>query len=373
MSDLTRRSFVSLAALGGGTALFGCASRPVTKTPLHSGASGPARDFSAQAVSSAHFAGRLDHSDEFLSSVDPELRPALKLLRTEQREKLLDSAMRDRSLRLPAPSVAERTIPGPKDNPQLRVLIVNSLPERVRPAVLSIHGDGFIHGSPEKSWPGTRGLQTIALDHDCVVMAVDYRLAPATPFPGALDDLYAALKWLHTHADSLGVDRERIALMGESAGGGLAAMLAFAARDRGEVPIRSQLLIYPALDDRTGITSKVPPHIGAYVVTAKGMRSAWSQFLGVPAGARTVPKGSVPGRILDVRGLPPTYIGVGSVDLFVNDCISFASRLINAGIATELNVVPGAYHAFFIFAPQANVSRQFISSYNNFLSRTLYS
>src|SRR5205085_5133527 len=147
---------------------------------------------------------------------------------------------------------------------------------------------------------------------------------PATKFPGSLEDNYAGLKWLFQNAGELGVDTKRIAVMGESAGGGHAAMLAIAARDRGEVPVMYQALIYPMLDDRTGSTRKVPPHIGTIGWTAEQNRNGWTSLLGVPAGAAKVPDGSVPSRLDDVRGLPPAYIGVGAIDRFVEADITYA-------------------------------------------------
>jgi acetyl esterase/lipase len=134
--------------------------------------------------------------------------------------------------------------------------------------------------------------------------------------------------------------------MGESAGGGHAAMLAIAARDRGEVPLVYQALIYPMLDDRTGSTRKPPPYIGAVFWTPEENRFGWTSLLGVPAGSARVPNGAVPARIRDLRGLPPAFIGVGSIDLFVDEDIDYARRLIDAGVPTELNVVPGAFHGF---------------------------
>jgi acetyl esterase/lipase len=201
------------------------------------------------------------------------------------------------------------------------------------------------------------------------VVSIDYRLAPETRFPGSLEDNYAALKWLHSNAQSLGVDPTRVAVMGESAGGGHAAMLAIAARDRGEIPLLFQLLIYPMLDDRTGSTREVPRHIGAFIWTPDANRFGWSSLLGMPAGSGSVPEGSVPARARDLKGLPPTYIGVGSLDLFVNEDIEFAGRLIDAGVPTELDVVPGAYHGFFFLVPNAAVSRRFSDSYNAALAK----
>jgi acetyl esterase/lipase len=212
-------------------------------------------------------------------------------------------------------------------------------------------------------------LQRIALDHDCVIVTVDYRLAPETPFPGSLEDNYAALKWLHRSADSLGVDASRIVVMGESAGGGHAAMLAIAARDRGEAPIAFQLLIYPMLDDRTGSSRRVPPYVGAYVWLPAENRFAWSCLLGMPAGSGMVPIGAVPARVENLVGLPPTFVGVGSIDLFVDEDIHYARRLITSGVPTELCVVSGAYHGFDVIAPEAARSKDFVVTWSAALAR----
>jgi acetyl esterase/lipase len=245
---------------------------------------------------------------------------------------------------LESPAWETRTIPGPAGAPDVEVVIVNAGREGVpRPAILHTHGGGFLYMHAKDV---VFMLQETAAALDCVIVSVDYRLAPETPFPGSLEDNYAALKWLHAHADTLGADPKRIALMGESAGGGHAAMLAIAARDRGEVPVIYQALTYPMLDDRTGSTRAVPPHIGAFIWRAVENAFGWSCFLGVPAGSQTVPYGAVPARVEDLRGLPPAFIAVGSIDLFVAEDIEYARRLNDAGVPVELHVYPGCVHAF---------------------------
>lgn len=267
---------------------------------------------------------------------------------------------------LPRPEVIVRTIPGPANAPDVRISIVNARRGTARPALLYLHGGGFVAGSAA----GEMAMaQRIALDHDCVAVSVDYRLAPETRFPGPMEDNYAALLWLYRHAAELGVDVGRIALMGCSGGGGHAAILAAAATDRGEVPIRFQLLLSPMLDDRTGSSRAVPAAIGTFIWTAASNRFGWSSLLGVPAGRRRVPDGAVPSRRSDLRGLPPTYIGVGAIDLFVEENIAYAMRLMAAGVPVELDVVPGAYHIFFAIKPDASVSKRFIASYNDALAR----
>jgi acetyl esterase/lipase len=206
----------------------------------------------------------------------------------------------------------------------------------------------------------------------CLVVSVDYRLAPGTKFPGSLNDNYAALLWVYHHADELGIDRQRIAIAGESAGGGHAAALAIHARDRGEVPIIFQLLIYPMLDDRTGSTRAVPPPIGQIGWGAGSNKLGWTSLLGVPAGSATVPYGSVPARVENLAGLPPAFIGVGAIDLFVDEDVEYARRLIDAAVPTQLLVVPGAYHAFDLSVPDAKVSKAFTASIAAALQRAFH-
>jgi acetyl esterase/lipase len=231
--------------------------------------------------------------------------------------------------------------------------------------LLHMHGGGFMMPDP---WLPPR-LQGIATDCHCVVVSVDYRLAPETRYPGSLEDNYAALKWVHAHAAELGIDRSRIAVGGESAGGGHAASLAIHARDRNEVPIVFQLLIYAGLDDRTGSTRPAPPAVGHFMWNASANRLAWSSLLGVPAGSSRVPAAAVPARVATVAGLPPAWIGVGALDLFVEEDMEYARRLVHAGVATELLVVRGAFHGFDLVVPDAEASKQFSASWKSALRK----
>lgn len=245
---------------------------------------------------------------------------------------------------LPAPGWAQEMLPGRKDQPPVRVYAINAgQKDKPRPAIVHMHGGGYVLGEARIS---LRSMQEVAAALDCVVVTVDYRLAPETRFPGALEDNYTALKWVYDQAAILGVDRARIAVMGESAGGGHAAMLAIAARDRGEVPLCYQALVYPMLDDRTGSSFRKPPFMGALVWNEAKNRFGWSSLLGRPAGSAKVPPGSVPARVADLNGLPPTFIGVGSIDLFVDEDVDYARRLLDAGVACELVVIPGGFHGF---------------------------
>ena len=343
----------------------------ISRRDLLLGASGSVTSVAAGTSLIGCAAASVDPSTAFdpASHVHPELRasvPGLQAMAKQLGPPTLEGLSAARKSfapppLLPQPEWTERIIRGPQDS-NLRVYVVNGgVRERPRPVILHTHGGGFISGSARFSLPL---VQEIAAAVNCVVVSVDYRLAPETRFPGSLEDNYAGLKWVYDSAAELGVDRSRIGLLGESAGGGHAAMLAIAARDRGEVPLAYQALIYPMLDDRTGSTRAVPSHIGTLAWTAELNRFGWAALLGVRPGSRRVPDGAVPARVANLRGLPPTFIGVGSIDLFVREDVEYAERLIDAGVPTELHVIPGAFHAFEAIVPQAQVSKSFKASIN---------
>ena len=310
--------------------------------------------------------------------VDPELKPILQASLKQSPQMVWSEntlpGVRQRSASLTRPPLArpaffERMIPGAAGAPDVHVVVIGaSADAAVRPGVLHIHGGGYIVGSAAE---GIAPLQLLSAAQGCTVVSVDYRLAPETRFPGSLEDNYAALRWLHANAKELGVDRNRIALLGESAGGGHVAALALAARDRGEVPVAMQVMLYPMLDDRTGSSRAVPPPLGSFVWDAAANRFGWSSLLGVPAGSASVPRGSVPARVENLRGLPPTFIGVGSIDLFVEEDIAYSQRLIQAGVPTELFIAPGGYHGFDIIVPEARISKRFKAAWNDALHRGL--
>jgi acetyl esterase/lipase len=296
--------------------------------------------------------------------VAEELLPALDMLpafdfNAELLAFIRGGGGREMGLKPPTHSPAQQAVvcavhlaPGPPGAPNVRVLLYTppGVPTAPRPAFLHFHGGGFVIGTPELNDGSNRML---AADLGCVVASVDYRLAPETRFPGALEDGYAALAWLHAEAETLGVDRARIAIGGESAGASHAARLAILARDRGEFPICLQLLDSPALDDRTGSVAEPHPFCGEFVWTASSNRFGWSALLGVDAGSAEVPTDAVPARIGDLSGLAPCFIAVGALDLFLEESIEYASRLIRAGVPTELHVIPGAFHGFAVVGGDA--------------------
>lgn len=291
--------------------------------------------------------------DAILATVNPELRTFAKtILEFTSKAPPLSMATlakqrQGMSAFLPKPRpevpVERRSVPGGNGAPDVEIYVVNMKAGTGRPCIVYIHGGGFVSGSAKDS---IRASQDLATALDCVVIAVEYRLAPETTYSGSIEDNYAALRWTHGNAAALGIDRAKIAIMGESAGGGHAALLAIVARDRGEVPVCFQCLVYPMLDDRTGTSRAVPWHQGKIIWNPQSNRFGWESFLGGKAGVAQVPAGAVPARVADLAGLPPAWIGVGSIDLFVDEDVDYAQRLNAAGVPAELIVVPGAFHGF---------------------------
>ncbi|HZG87983.1 alpha/beta hydrolase [Paenibacillus sp.] len=239
--------------------------------------------------------------------------------------------------------VTETFIPGPPDAPDVRVILIQPKERSApSPGYLDIHGGGMILGTADA---GNYENAMLCAELGCTVVSVDYRLAPETPSPGPIEDCYAALRWMHANALELGIDRDKIAIGGGSAGGGLAASLALLARDRGEVNILFQRLQFPMLDDRTCIADS-NPYNGEYVWTRECNTLGWKSLLGHDPGAEGVSPYAAPARAEDLTGLPATFISVGAIDLFAEECIEYAKRLIRAGVPTELHVYPGAPHGF---------------------------
>lgn len=231
-----------------------------------------------------------------------------------------------------------------------------ALPEPA-PALLWLHGGGYVMGSARQEDTYCRRLAHLAQVN---VIAVEYRLAPENPYPAALEDSYSALLWL---ARQPWADASRLAIGGASAGGGLAAALALLARDRNEVHPACQLLAYPMLDDRTG---RQTDHRRRIMWSANDNQQAWQWYLhtGEPGTA-------VPARRNDLAGLPPAWIGVGTLDLFLSEGERYAQRLREAGIPCHTEIVAGAYHAFDMIRPASSPSLAFFASQCEYLRTTL--
>jgi acetyl esterase/lipase len=220
-----------------------------------------------------------------------------------------------------------------------------------RPCVYWIHGGGYMFGS---GLTIDARLNRWVEEFDCVVVSIEYRLAPEDPYPAPLDDCYAGLLWTAQHADELGIDPARIVVSGASAGGGLAAGLALLARDRGEVSLAFQLLIYPMIDDRNVTPSTRIEGLPVWSRDANDL--GWRCYLGALSGTDDIPAYAAPTRAESVAGLPPAWIGVGSLDAFRDEDIEYASRMLAAGITVELHVYPGATHGFETIAATTKVA-----------------
>jgi acetyl esterase/lipase len=291
--------------------------------------------------------------------VDPQLLPLLEVFPTMQFSVELLPEIRARAFPAPEdPRAADvvmetRMVTGPKGAPDVPVFIYRPRDRSgALPCILHIHGGGYVVGSAATMEPFHRPL---ALDADCCIVSVDYRLAPETRYPGAIEDCYAGLAWLHQQATAIGVDAQRIGVMGESAGGGLAAALALLARDRREYPLAFQHLIYPMLDDRTCVAASPHPFTGEFIWTPFNNTFGWSSLLGIPPGSDGVSPYAAAARAADLSLLPPTFISTGALDLFLEEDIDYAKRLARQGVAVELHVYPGAYHAFDL-EPNAQVA-----------------
>lgn len=307
--------------------------------------------------------------------VDPALRPLLDLFPTvditadnleARRNRELPVAPGDESLA----ALSSRAIAGATGAPELMVHMFRpAVPAQQRlPCILHIHGGGYVAGS---ALDLDARLRRLAAETEALVLSVDYRLAPETPFPGPLDDCYAALGWAFSNAEALGIDPARIGLKGESAGGGLAAGLALLARDRADYSLAFLHLTYPMIDDRTG--ASIEPHatVGEFIWNRHNNRFAWQTYLGAPPGSEDVSPYAAAARATDLAGLPPTFIATGGLDLFVEENIAFAHRLVGAGVPTECHLYPGAFHGFDLWdaAPVAQAAwRDGVAALRRFLA-----
>ena len=287
-----------------------------------------------------------------LHLVDPLLLPLLELFPTLALDDQVLKEMREREWPLPpaVPEVAaavprtRRTVPGRGDAPDVPIDIYR--PRNAQgscPTILHIHGGGYVAGSAAAMEPV---LQTMAYRQGCIIVSVEYRLAPETRAPRAVEAGYAVLSGVMGQAGARGVDARRVGVMGESAGGGLAAALALMVRDQGEHRLAFQHLIYPMLDDRTAAQEEPHPVTGEYIWTPHNNRFGWAALLGHAPGEGEVSPYASPARASSLAGLPPTFISTGALDLFLEEDLEYARRLMRDGVACELHVYPGAFHAF---------------------------
>ena len=279
---------------------------------------------------------------------DPEIAAVIPLLPTIDGTdpKAARAFLTEIISQLPPPDttgvqVEDRTVPGGPGDPEVPIRIYRPDQRKAPAAVYGIHGGGFISGNLDTE----HGMYvTLARELGVVVVAVDYRLAPETPFPGPLEDVYAGLLWVAKHADELGIDPQRIASYGASAGGGLCAGLALLARDRNGPHIAFQFLAVPEIDDRL-----MTPSMTAFIDTPLWDRpkavASWDHYLGAGrAGTPDVSIYAAPARATDLAGLPPAYVSVMQFDPLRDEGIAYALALLAAGVTVELHLFPGTFH-----------------------------
>ncbi|MYD08906.1 MAG: alpha/beta hydrolase [Chloroflexi bacterium] len=312
----------------------------------------------------------------FINLVDPELVDALDFFPAELMTAIGDDPPKARVMFQPiwdsladdlknAPvTIEERTIPGPEG--EIGVVIYQPPTPAPRGGLLWIHGGGYIVGSGRND-PHGIGFAEHA---GCTVVSVDYRLAPESPYPAAISDCFGALCWLAENTDELGVDPARIAIGGASAGGGLTAALALYNRDHGGPDLAYQLLIYPMIDDRHETPSGreiTHPTVWNRELSLK----AWRMYLGAEYGRESVSPYAAAARARDLSGLPPALVTVGMLDLFRDENIDYAQRLMAAGVPTELQVYPGMYHGAEMSVMDAAVSIRMRTAYRDALRRAI--
>jgi acetyl esterase/lipase len=294
-------------------------------------------------------------------AIDPELAAVLPMIPASDLTDLpaARASFSDMIAAMPKPDsagilVEDRRIPGPAGAPDVPIRIYRPEQPVAPAAVYDVHGGGFMLGDLEIDH--ARNL-VLARELGVVVVSVEYRLAPETPFPGPLEDVYAGLVWTAEHAAELGVDPQRIAIHGSSAGGGLAAGLALLARDRGGPHIAFQYLGVPEIDDRLST-----PSMTAFTDTPIWNRPnaviSWEAYLGsgVP-GTDGVSPYAAPARATDLAGLPPAYVSVMHFDPLRDEGIGYALAMLAAGVTVELHLFPGTFHGSGL-APHAAVSRR---------------
>ena len=246
----------------------------------------------------------------------------------------------------------DRLIPGPEGAPEVPVRVYTPADATgvLLPGILYIHGGGMILGDIEAN---ELTATMLCEQVNAVIVSTGYRKAPEDPHPAQVNDCYAALNWMASHAGELGYDAQRLAVYGGSAGGNLAIATAMMARDTSGPEIALVVAPYPMLDDRNELPSTHEiTEVGIW--DRAGNVEAWAWFLGgKPADAY-----AAPARATDLSGLPPMFIDVGEMDLFRDEDIAFVARLLQAGVPTEFHVYPGAYHASEVFAPQAELSQR---------------
>ncbi|MEU5155165.1 alpha/beta hydrolase fold domain-containing protein [Glycomyces sp. NPDC021274] len=313
---------------------------------------------------------------------DPELVPAEVMLREATAAPTIESlpavraAMQDGFLGAEPTDltaggrvrVEERRVPGPEGAPEITLLILSPVEARGPVGgIFNIHGGGMIVGDRRT---GIEMYLPYVVDGDAVVVSVEYRLAPEHPDPAPVEDCYAGLVWTAKHATDLGIDPDRLIIAGGSAGGGLAAGTALLARDRAFPQLSHQVLVCPMLDDRFAThSSRMLDGEGVWDRNANLF--GWTALLGERRGGPDVSPYAAPARAQDLAGLPRTYIDTGSVEVFRDEILDYATRLSQAGVSVDLHMWGGAFHGSDMMAGHAAVSRASNATRDEFIRRAL--
>jgi acetyl esterase/lipase len=263
-------------------------------------------------------------------------------------------------------SVVELSVPGPLGQSDVSLLVLSpSAGTRDATAVYYIHGGGLVAGDNRTSIE--HPLEWV-VEHGIVLISVEYRLAPENPYPAALEDCYAGLEWVARNAAGIGVAPDRLIVAGSSAGGGLAAATTLLAKQRGGPAISHQMLFSPMLDDRGETESSQFEGVPWDRISNQ---TAWRSVLGERYESGDVDSLAAPARADDLSDLPPAFLDVGSAEVFRDETVDYAARLLAAGVSTELHVWFGATHGFDKYAPQSEVARALRVTQSSFLARVV--
>lgn len=261
------------------------------------------------------------------------------------------------------------SIDGPESKLLVKIYEPKSRNSAKLPAVFWIHGGGYVMGHPD----GDDSLcECFVTKINCVVVSIDYRLAPEHKYPAAIEDCYAGLKWTVNNAQKLKIDSSRIAIAGASAGGGLTAALALMVRDRGEIEVSFQAPLYPMLDDRniTFSSHEINEKNLPKAWNREANKIAWKMYLGDNTPAET-PYYAAPARAKNLKGLPPAYIFIGQLDPFRDETMEYVTRLAEDGVPVEFHLYPGCFHGFDSIFNNADISKQARSGFINAISKAL--
>jgi len=309
-----------------------------------------------------------------IDRLDPELAivvqgtPVIDLSNLPAARAALHEVFRQFASSPPDPTVerTDHSAPGYGGNPEARLRMFRPKnADGALPALVWVQGGGYVLTSPDLDDPW---CERIARDVGCAVFSVGWRRAPEHPYPAAIEDCYSVAKWVHDNAPRLAVNPLQLVIGGASSGGGAAAALALLIRDRGEFRVAHQLLIYPMIDD-TNTTPSSLRVTDSQLWNRASNQIAWRAYVGEQAGTDSVSPYAAPSRAKDLAGLPPATILTAELDLFVDENITYAQRLLAAGVPMELHVYPAAHHGFDRHVPEAAVSRRLYADRDDALKR----